>query len=190
MLYQLSYFRIFSTGAKIMSFLVSAKLSIKKVWQKIFYRPNNAFSACSIPQKLKPSTTCCINAEISSLQIIKEVFLPAFQELKDCLQMTTYIMNEIKVNEHILDDDKYLFIFSVEEVNRLAREGMPFRDAYKKVGLDIEAGKFTHDKQVHHTHEGSIGNLCNDEISALMQQVVDGFNFCGMEQAEKALLGR
>lgn len=104
--------------------------------------------------------------------------------------MTTYIMNEIKVNEHILDDDKYLFIFSVEEVNRLVREGMPFRDAYKKVGLDIEAGKFTHDKQVHHTHEGSIGNLCNDEISALMQQVVDGFNFCGMEQAEKALLGR
>ena len=68
MLYQLSYFRIFSTGAKIRSFLVSAKLSIKKVWQKIFYRPNNAFSACSIPQKLKPSTTCCINAEISSLQ--------------------------------------------------------------------------------------------------------------------------
>ena len=68
MLYQLSYFRIFSTGAKIMSFLVSAKLSIKKVWQKIFYCPNNAFSACSIPQKLKPSTTCCINAEISSLQ--------------------------------------------------------------------------------------------------------------------------
>ena len=121
---------------------------------------------------------------------IAGVTVPAFQELKDCLQMTTYIMNEIKVNEHILDDDKYLFIFSVEEVNRLAREGMPFRDAYKKVGLDIEAGKFTHDKQVHHTHEGSIGNLCNDEISALMQQVVDGFNFCGMEQAEKALLGR
>ena len=124
------------------------------------------------------------------LQIIKEVFLPAFQELKDCLQMTTYIMNEIKVNEHILDDDKYLLIFSVEEVNRLAREGMPFRDAYKKVGLDIEAGKFSHTKEVHHTHEGSIGNLCNAEISALMQQVIDGFNFCGMEKAEKALLGR
>ena len=76
------------------------------------------------------------------LQIIKEVFLPAFQELKDCLQMTTYIMNEIKVNEHILDDDKYLFIFSVEEVNRLAREGMPFRDAYKKVGLDMKPVTF------------------------------------------------
>ena len=89
-----------------------------------------------------------------------------------------------------LDDDKYLFIFSVEEVNRLAREGMPFRDAYKKVGLDIEAGHFSHDKQVHHTHEGSIGNLCNDEISALMQRTIEGFNFQGMEQAEKTLLGR
>ena len=104
--------------------------------------------------------------------------------------MTTYIMNEIKVNEHILDDDKYLLIFSVEEVNRLAREGMPFRDAYKKVGLDIEAGNFSHSKQVHHTHEGSIGNLCNDEISALMQEVVDGFNFCKARTIKKALLGR
>ena len=124
------------------------------------------------------------------LQIIKEVFLPAFQELKDCLQMTTYIMNEIKVNEHILEDDKYLYIFSVEEVNRLAREGMPFRDAYKKVGLDIEAGRFTHSKEVHHTHEGSIGNLCNERIEALMKEVVDGFCFENMEAAEKALLGR
>ena len=67
---------------------------------------------------------------------------------------------------------------------------MPFRDAYKKVGLDIEAGNFTHDKQVHHTHEGSIGNLCNDQISALMAKVVEGFNFEGMEAAEKALLNR
>ena len=124
------------------------------------------------------------------LQIIKEVFLPAFQELKDCLQMATYIMNEIKVNEHILDDDRYALIFSVEEVNRLAREGMPFRDAYKKVGLDIEAGRFIPRKEVHHTHEGSIGNLCNDQIGTLMQQVVDGFDFRTMEEAERALLGR
>ena len=144
----------------------------------------------SLPQQIMMIANNLPSGYFRDLQIIKEVFLPAFQELKDCLQMTTYIMNEIKVNEHILDDDKYLFIFSVEEVNRLAREGMPFRDAYKKVGLDIEAGKFTHNKQVHHTHEGSIGNLCNDAISALMQQVVDGFNFCGMEEAEKALLGR
>ncbi len=121
------------------------------------------------------------------LQIIKEVFLPAFQELKDCLQMTTYIMNEIKVNEHILDDDKYLLIFSVEEVNRLAREGMPFRDAYKKVGLDIEAGNFSHSKEVHHTHEGSIGNLCNAEISALMQQPLKVSILWDGPKQEKAL---
>ena len=78
----------------------------------------------------------------------------------------------------------------MEEVNRLASEGMPFRDAYKKVGLDIEAGNFTHNKQVHHIHEGSIGNLCNDRITALMDQVVEGFNFATMEEAEKSLLGR
>ena len=144
----------------------------------------------SLPQQIMMIANNLPSGYFRDLQIIKEVFLPAFQELKDCLQMTTYIMNEIKVNEHILDDDKYLLIFSVEEVNRLAREGMPFRDAYKKVGLDIEAGNFSHSKQVHHTHEGSIGNLCNDEISALMQEVVDGFNFHGMEVAEKTLLGR
>ena len=104
--------------------------------------------------------------------------------------MTTYIMDKIKVNEHILDDDRYLYIFSVEEVNRLAAEGMPFRDAYKKVGLDIEAGKFTHNKEVHHTHEGSIGNLCNDRITALMDDVISGFHFEVAERAENALLGR
>ena len=104
--------------------------------------------------------------------------------------MSAYIMERIKVNEHILDDDKYLYMFSVEEVNRLAAEGMPFRDAYKKVGLDIEAGKFTHTKEVHHTHAGSIGNLCNDKIEALMNQVMNGFDFDRVAQAEKSLLGR
>ena len=144
----------------------------------------------SLPQQIMMIANNLPSGYFRDLQIIKEVFLPAFQELKDCLQMTTYIINKIKVNEEILNDDKYLYIFSVEEVNRLAREGMPFRDAYKKVGLDIEAGKFTHNKQVSHTHEGSIGNLCNEQIISLMQQVVKGFNFSNMIAAEKALLGR
>ena len=144
----------------------------------------------SLPQQIMMIANNLPSGYFRDLQIIKEVFLPAFQELKDCLQMATYIMNEIKVNEHILDDDRYALIFSVEEVNRLAKAGMPFRDAYKKVGLDIEAGRFTPHKEVHHTHEGSIGNLCNEQISALMQQVVDGFDFQRVEQAEKALLGR
>ena len=122
------------------------------------------------------------------LQIIKEVFLPAFDELLDCLRMTAYIVNRIEVNEHILDNPMYDPIFSVEEVNRLAAAGMPFRDAYKKVGLDIEAGKFQPRKEVHHTHEGSVGNLCNAQIAALMEEVWSGFNFGRMEEAEKRLL--
>ena len=122
------------------------------------------------------------------LQIIKEVFLPAFDELKDCLKMAAYIINKMKVNEHILDNDIYNPMFSVEEVNRLAREGMPFRDAYKKVGLDIEAGKFTPNKDIHHTHEGSIGNLCNDKIQQLMDEVMAGFRFEKMDEAIAQLL--
>ena len=124
------------------------------------------------------------------LQIIKEVFLPAFDELADCLQMAAYIINKIEVDEHILDNPMYDPIFSVEEVNRLAAAGMPFRDAYKKVGLEIEAGTFHADHNIHHTHEGSIGNLCNDEINALMNNVLKGFNFERMTEAEKKLLER
>ena len=101
--------------------------------------------------------------------------------------MAAYIINKMTVNEHILDNPIYDPIFSVEEVNRLAANGMPFRDAYKKVGLDIEAGKFTPNKDIHHTHEGSIGNLCNDKIQALIDEVISGFNFEKMEQAIKRL---
>lgn len=122
------------------------------------------------------------------LQIIKEVFLPAFDELKDCLQMAAYIINKMEVNEHIPENPMYDPMFSVEEVNRLAAAGMPFRDAYKKVGLEIEAGTFRADKHIHHTHEGSMGNLCNERIEALMQQTLREFHFERMEKAEKDLL--
>ena len=122
------------------------------------------------------------------LQIIKEVFLPAFDELKDCLRMCAYIINKMEVREDILDNPMYDAIFSVEEVNRLAAEGMPFRDAYKKVGLDIEAGNFTPDKNIHHTHEGSIGNLCNDRIAKLMDSILAGFNFEKVDEAIAKLI--
>lgn len=124
------------------------------------------------------------------LQIIKEVFLPAFEELTDCLQMAAYIINKMEVNEHILDDPMYDPMFSVEEVNKLAAAGMPFRDAYKKVGLEIENGTFKADKHIHHTHEGSIGNLCNDRIEALMDRTLSEFHFDRMLEAERRLLGR
>ena len=144
----------------------------------------------SLPQQVMLIMNNLPSGYFRDLQIIKEVFLPAFQELKDCLQMTAYIVNRIEVNEHILDDPKYDFIFSVEEVNRLAASGMPFRDAYKKVGLDIEAGHFQPVKEVHHTHEGSIGNLCNEQIQALMKQNMEGFHFEKVQEAERKLLGR
>lgn len=147
---------------------------------------------CNKIQALPQTITMIMNnlpcGYFRDLQIIKEVFLPAFDDLKDCLQMTTYIIGKMKVNEHIMDNSIYDPIFSVEEVNRLAKEGMPFRDAYKKVGLDIEAGKFTPMKDIHHTHEGSIGNLCNDKIEALMQNVVESFNFGKMEDAIEKLI--
>jgi len=122
------------------------------------------------------------------LQIIKEVFLPAFGELEDCLQMAAYIINKMEVNENILDNPMYDPMFSVEEVNKLAAAGMPFRDAYKKVGLEIEAGTFRADRNIRHTHEGSIGNLCNDRIAALMDSILDGFGFERMDAAVSKLL--
>lgn len=122
------------------------------------------------------------------LQEIKEVFLPAFDELKDCLRMAAYIINKMEVNEHILDNPMYAPMFSVEEVNKLAASGMPFRDAYKKVGLEIEAGTFRADRNIHHTHEGSIGNLCNDRIRQLMEKLLGEFHFERVEHAEEELL--
>ena len=122
------------------------------------------------------------------LQELKEAFLPAFDQLTDCLHMATYIVERIRVNEHILDDPRYDAMFSVEEVNRLAAEGMPFRDAYKQVGLAIEAGNFRPDKEIHHTHAGSIGNLCNAEVARLMDATWARFDFQRVEEAERRLL--
>jgi len=148
---------------------------------------------CNKLQALPQQVTLIMNnlpvGYFRDLQIIKEVFLPAFGELKDCLSMAAYIVNKMEVNEHILDNPIYDPMFSVEEVNDLAAHGMPFRDAYKKVGLEIEAGEFNPRKEIHHTHEGSIGNLCNDQIVALMERTLAEFHFERVERAEKALLG-
>ena len=121
-------------------------------------------------------------------QLIKEVFMPAFEELLDCLQMTEYIIARTEVNEHIIDDSRYDAMFSVEEVNRRVLSGTSFRDAYKQVGLEIEAGNFVPDKNIHHTHAGSVGNLCNDKIAELMASTINEFHFERAEQAEQKLL--
>lgn len=142
----------------------------------------------SLPQQIMLIINNLPTGYFRDLQIIKEVFLPAFDELIDCLDMATYIIGKMEVNKHILENSMYDPIFSVEEVNRLAAAGMPFRDAYKKVGLEIEAGTFKADKHIRHTHEGSMGNLCNDKIEKMMQDTLDGFHFERAENAEKQLL--
>lgn len=144
----------------------------------------------TLPQQIMMIMNNLPSGYFRDLQIIKEIFIPVFDELRDCLKMTTHIMREVKIKENILDDSKYDFIFSVEEVNRLVVEGMPFRDAYKKVGLDIEAGKFTPNKDIHHTHEGSIGNLCNDKIQKLMSESIKEFTFDKMDNAIQKLLNK
>ena len=147
---------------------------------------------CNKLQTLPSQITAIMNNLICGysrdLQTIKEVFMPAFGELLDCIRMTAYIVERTEVNEHILENPLYDLIFSVEEVNRRVIAGTPFREAYKQVGLEIEAGNFTPDKNIHHTHEGSIGNLCNDKIADLMNATLGEFHFERVDEAVQKLL--
>lgn len=142
----------------------------------------------SIPQQITLMTNNLPSGYFRDLQLVKEVFIPAFEELQDCLEMTAMMMARIEVNTEILNDPKYDYIFSVEEVNRLVLSGVPFRDAYKQVGLAIENGKFTPDKNIQHTHEGSIGNLCNDEIVAYKENIEKEFGFEAVRDAIRKLV--
>ena len=144
----------------------------------------------ALPYEITLITNNLPSGYFRDLQLVKENFLPAFDSLIDILTMVERMVAEIKVNRDILDDPRYDLMFSVEEVNRLVAAGMPFRDAYKKVGLDIENGKFIPQKSVHHTHEGSIGNLCNDRLRAMFDKTLDAFGFDACHEAFAALLGR
>ena len=142
----------------------------------------------SLLQQITLITNNLPSGYFRDLQIIKEIFCPAFDELTDCIDMVNLMMQEIEVNEHILDDEKYSLLFSVDKVNELVLQGIPFRDAYKQVGLAIESGKFEADKTAKHTHEGSIGNLCNDRIETMKQEIISEFNFEKVDLAVKKLL--
>jgi len=140
------------------------------------------------PQQILMITNNLPSGYFRDMQIIKEIFIPVFEELNDCLEMTILMLSEVKVNENILDDKKYDFLFSVEEVNNLTVSGIPFRDAYKQVGLAIEAGNFNPERTVNHTHEGSIGNLCNDKIEIYKNCIIEDFKFEKVHQAIKKLI--
>jgi len=142
----------------------------------------------SLPQQIMMITNNLPSGYFRDLQIIKEVFVPAFAELNDCLEMTAMMMSQVEINAEILNDSRYDYLFSVEEVNRLALTGIPFRDAYKQVGLEIEAGNFKPNKTVNHTHQGSIGNLFNEEICIYKDSVLSQFNFEKVHEAETKLI--
>ena len=142
----------------------------------------------ALPNEIMLMTTNLPSGYQRDLQLLKEHIIPAFKNLQSCLQMATLMLSNIQVNKDLLVDEKYKFLFSVEEVNKLVLEGTPFRDAYKKVGLDIEAGNFTYTPTTAHTHEGSIGNLCNDQINRLMNDTIIKFNFEKVNGAIKQLL--
>ncbi|HRA12732.1 MAG: argininosuccinate lyase [Chitinophagaceae bacterium] len=142
----------------------------------------------ALPNEITMMTTNLPSGYHRDLQLLKEHLFPAFKILKDCIEIARLMLSNIEVKKDILADEKYKYLFSVEEVNKLVNKGMPFRDAYKTVGLDIEAGKFTYDTNVNHTHEGSIGNLCTLEIKTQMEKVIGSFPFEKVTSAISALI--
>jgi argininosuccinate lyase len=141
-----------------------------------------------------PNEIALVTANLPSgyhreMQLLKETLFPAIQSLKDCLRMVHLMISNIEVRQNILDDDKFKYIFSVEEVNRLVLEGVPFRDAYRKVGFEIENGTYNPPRNVEHSHEGSIGNLKLAEIRGMMEQALSDFRFEARHEAIRKLLG-
>ncbi|MEP0304820.1 MAG: lyase family protein, partial [Maribacter dokdonensis] len=130
---------------------------------------------CNKLQSIPNQLTLVINNLPSGyhrdLQLVKEIIVPAIQDMKACLEILTFSLKEIRVNDSILDDPKYDYLFSVDTLNELVQSGMPFRDAYKKMGMEINAGTFTPKRDIHHTHEGSLGNLCLKEIHDKMKKL-------------------
>ena len=142
----------------------------------------------ALPNDIALATTNLPSGYHRDMQLLKEKLFPAVQHIQDCLHMTHLMLSNIKVKENILADEKYTFLFSVEEVNKLVLSGVPFRDAYKKVGLDIEQGNYHPATTVQHTHEGSIGNLCLEDIARIMHETIAGFDFEKVDIALTKLL--
>ena len=140
-----------------------------------------------------PNTIRLISGNLPSgyfrdMQIIKEVFVPLFDEMRDCIDITAYAIENIEVEKDIMKDPRYKYAFSVEEVNRRTLAGTPFRDAYRQVGIEIDKGQFEWSGELHHSHEGSIGNLCTAQIASKMDEVMNGFSFAEVSKAIDELL--
>lgn len=142
----------------------------------------------SLPNEITMMTTNLPSGYHRDLQLLKEHLFPAFKQLKNCIEMAGLMLSNIDINRDILADEKYKYLFSVEEVNKLVLSGVPFRDAYKQIGMNIESGNFTYNTDINHSHEGSIGNLCTNEIKKQMQEAVDSFPFASVQSAIENLL--
>jgi len=142
----------------------------------------------AIPGELAAIMSNLTSGYFRDLQLLKEKYIYAFKEIKACLEIALLMVPNIEVNKNILDNDLYDYLFSVEEVNRRVLEGIPFREAYKQVGIEIEAGEFTPNKDVNHTHEGSIGNLCSANIKAKMNGNFAKINKVQIDKAIEDLL--
>lgn len=143
----------------------------------------------ALPNEILLMTSNLPSGYHRDLQLLKEHLFPAFQTLKDCLTMVSLMLANISVKENILADDKYKYVFSVEEVNKRVLQGVPFRDAYKEIGMAIEEGRFTYTTQVNHVHEGSIGNLCTEQVNVMMQKALSQFGFEKVRTAIEKLVG-
>jgi argininosuccinate lyase len=143
----------------------------------------------AIPYQISLMTNNLPSGYFRDLQILKEVFIPAFQELSDCISIAGFAIDNMTVNTNLMADDRYKYVYSVEDVNKLVMQGVPFRDAYKQVGGQINAGTYEPTREVNHSHAGSVGNLCLDEIAEKMIAVVEGFKFEQIETAYTELLG-
>ncbi len=144
----------------------------------------------ALPNEIMMMTTNLPSGYHRDLQLLKEHLFPAFSTLKDCISMASLMLKNISVKENILEDEKYQYLFSVEAVNDLVLQGMPFREAYQRIADDIASGSFKWDKPVEHTHEGSIGNLQTGEIDQAMQKLLQRFNFSIVSEALNALVGK
>jgi argininosuccinate lyase len=142
----------------------------------------------ALPNEIMLMTTNLPSGYQRDLQLLKEHIIPAFENLRACVEMAGLMLSNVEVKTDLLEDEKYQFLFSVEEVNKLVLQGLPFRDAYKKIGREIEQGHFNYSTSINHTHEGSIGNLCNEQITAMMDKVLQRFNFDKVNSALEQLL--
>ncbi len=154
------------------------------VWELLRSKCNRLMA---LPNEISMMTTNLPTGYFRDLQLLKEVLFPAIQTLKECVGMADYMLRHIEVKRDILSDPKYDYLFSVEVVNRLALSGVPFREAYRQVGLAIENGTYRPEREVHHTHAGSIGNLCLDRVNEQMEAILARFDFERFIRAEEEL---